>query len=249
MRITNGKNGKIMNNKKKILVFTGAGVSKESGIETFRDSADGLWNNYRIEDVASIQGWRKDKELVLEFYNKRRAQLKEVEPNLAHTLISKLQEDFDVTVVTQNVDNLHERAGSANVIHLHGELNKVRSTLDPKLVYNWTEDLNIGDKCEKDSQMRPHIVWFGEMLETKNTSSAIKAAQECDICIIVGTSMVVSPANEIPFHISEGTPLYCIDPDDLGFDVPSYMKHMFKHIKEPASTGMEQLYNQLTNER
>jgi len=150
---------------KKILVFTGAGVSKESGIETFRDSAESLWNNHRIEDVATAEAWRKDKELVLDFYNQRRKQLKEVEPNLAHDLIAKLEEKYQVTVVTQNVDNLHERAGSTNVIHLHGELTKVRSTLNPNLVYDWHDDCSLGDKCEKGSQLRPHIVWFSISLK------------------------------------------------------------------------------------
>jgi NAD-dependent deacetylase len=153
--------------KKKILVFSGAGVDKESGVETFRDSQDGLWNNNKIEDVATPDGWRRNKEKVLDFYNMRRAQLKEVEPNLAHQIIADLENEFDVTVVTQNVTNLHERAGSTKIIHLHGELTKVRSTLDSTLIYDWTEDCNLGDKCEKGSQLRPHIVWFGENLNPK----------------------------------------------------------------------------------
>lgn len=229
---------------KKILIFTGAGVSKESGIETFRDS-DGLWGNYNIMDVATPNGWRKDKEKVLEFYNLRRRQMKEVHPNLAHELISKLEDHFEVTLVTQNVDNLHERAGSTNIIHLHGELTKVRSTMDPTLIYDRDGDVNLGDKCEKGSQLRPHIVWFGEGLNPYFMSKAIESVVECDICVIIGTSMVVSPANEIPFHIKKGTPLYCIDPSELGFEVPDGMKETFTHIQEPATIGMEKLYNEL----
>lgn len=219
--------------RKKILVFTGAGVSKESGIETFRDSTESLWNNFKIEDVATIGAWRKNRELVLDFYNQRRAQLKTVEFNRAHELIAKLEDYFDVTVVTQNVDDLHEKAGSTNVIHLHGELNKVRSTIDSSLIYDWTEDLNVGDVCEKGHQLRPHIVWFGEGLDWKIMDSAMGAAFDCDICIVVGTSMLVSPANEIPFATKEETPVYYVDPGDKDFYVPDWKK--FIHIQENAS--------------
>ena len=234
-----------MKERKKILVFSGAGVSKESGIDTFRDF-DGLWNNYKIEDVATPNGWRKDKELVLDFYNQRRKELKHVQPNKAHELLAKLEENFDVINVTQNVDDLLERAGCSNVIHLHGELNKVRSTLNSKLVYDWTEDLNIGDKCEKGSQMRPHIVWFGEGLNENNVNNATIAAKECDICIVIGTSMQVSPANEIPFLTKYNTLIYYVDPGEKDFYVPEFRE--FKHIKEPATTGMEKLYNELTKQ-
>ena len=234
-----------MTERKKILVFSGAGVSKESGIDTFRDF-DGLWNNYKIEDVATPNGWKKDKELVLDFYNQRRKQLKDVLPNKAHELLAKLEENFDVINVTQNVDDLLERAGCSNVIHLHGELNKVRSTLNSKLVYDWTEDLNIGDKCEKGSQMRPHIVWFGEGLNENNVNNATLAAKECDICIVIGTSMQVSPANEIPFLTKWNTQIYYVDPGEKDFYVPEFRE--FKHIKEPATTGMEKLYNELTKQ-
>jgi NAD-dependent deacetylase len=234
-----------MTDRKKILVFSGAGLSKESGVETFRDS-DGLWNNYKIEDVATPKGWKKDKELVLDFYNQRRKQLKNVLPNKAHILLAKLEENFEVINITQNVDDLLERAGSTNVIHLHGELNKVRSTLNSKLVYDWTEDLNIGDKCEKGSQMRPHIVWFSEGLNEDNVNNATMAAKECDICIIIGTSMTVSPANEIPFLTKWNTQIYYVDPGEKDFYVPEFRE--FKHIKEPATTGMEKLYNELTKQ-
>lgn len=240
--------------KKKILVFTGAGVSAESGVETFRDS-NGLWNNHKISDVATPEGWRKNKQLVLDFYNGRRSQLKEVEPNLAHKIIAELENDFHVTVVTQNVDNLHERAGSTNVIHLHGELNKVRSTLDSTLVYDWSGDCNVGDKCEKGSQLRPHIVWFGENLNPKFIQMAEEAAHECDICIIVGTSMQVAPANQIPSLCKFGTPIYYVDPG-VGFNLPrwsdgnsrwaeniDYVDYI--HIQEIASIGMEKVKEEI----
>jgi len=243
--------------KKKILVFSGAGVDKESGVETFRDSQDGLWNNNKIEDVATPDGWRRNKEKVLDFYNMRRDQLKEVEPNLAHQIIADLENEFDVTVVTQNVTNLHERAGSTNVIHLHGELTKVRSTLDPNLIYDWTEDCNLGDKCEKGSQLRPHIIWFGENLNPKLIERAEESAFECDICIIVGTSMQVAPANQIPSLCKVGTPIYYVDPGE-GFNLPRWSDGNgrwsenvecinYTHIKEVASIGMEKVKNDLIN--
>jgi NAD-dependent deacetylase len=243
--------------KKKILVFTGAGVSAESGVATFRTGDDGLWYNHKVEDVATPDGWRRDKEKVLNFYNMRRAQLKDVEPNLAHQIISDLEKDFDVTVVTQNVDNLHERAGSTKVIHLHGELTKVRSTLDSTLVYDWTEDCNLGDKCEKGSQLRPHIVWFGENLNPKLIERSEDAAQECDFCIIVGTSMQVAPANQIPSLCRIGTPIYYVDPGD-GFNLPRWsdgngrwsenVEYVnYTHIKEVASIGMKKVKSEIEN--
>jgi NAD-dependent deacetylase len=233
--------------KKKILIFTGAGVSAESGVATFRTGDDGLWYNHKVEDVATFDGWRRDKEKVLNFYNMRRAQLKEVEPNLAHQIISDLEKDFDVTVITQNVDNLHERAGSTKVIHLHGELTKVRSTLDSTLVYDWTEDCNIGDKCEKGSQLRPHIVWFGENLNPKLIDRATEVAQECDVCIVVGTSMQVAPANQIPFLTKPNTLIYVVDPSDMDFYIDKQRKPFLEHIKDVASVGMEKIKNDLKN--
>ncbi len=176
---------------KKILVLTGAGISEESGIKTFRDSG-GLWEGHDIMEVASPQGWNKNKELVLEFYNLRRKQLQEVEPNDAHKLLVKLEEKYEVVIVTQNVDNLHERAGSKNIIHLHGELLKVRSTVNENLVYDWKEDIKLGDKCEKGSQLRPHIVWFGEAVPMM--SAALKEVIDTDIIIVIGTSLQVYPA-------------------------------------------------------
>jgi NAD-dependent deacetylase len=232
-------------NKKKVLIFTGAGVSVESGVPAFRVGDDGLWMNHKVEDVATPDGWRRDKEKVLNFYNMRRAQLKTIEPNLAHKIIAELENDFDVTVVTQNVDNLHERAGSTNIIHLHGELTKVRSTLDPSLVYDWTEDCNIGDKCERGSQLRPHIVWFGEDLDYKNTDLACDAASESDVCIVVGTSMKVSPANQIPFLTKAETLIFVVDPSEMDFYIDKQRRPFIEHVQDVASIGMEKVKQDL----
>jgi NAD-dependent deacetylase len=232
-------------NKKKVLIFTGAGVSVESGVPAFRVGDDGLWMNHKVEDVATPDGWRRDKEKVLNFYNMRRAQLKTIEPNLAHKIIAELENDFDVTVVTQNVDNLHERAGSTNIIHLHGELTKVRSTLDPSLVYDWTEDCNIGDKCERGSQLRPHIVWFGEDLDYKNTDLACDTALEADVCIVVGTSMKVSPANQIPFLTKPETLIFVVDPSEMDFYIDKQRRPFIEHVQDVASIGMEKVKQDL----
>lgn len=235
--------------KKKILIFSGAGVSKESGIETFRDSKDSLWNNYKIEDVATPDGWRKNRELVLDFYNQRRAQLKSVHPNNAHILISDLEKDFDVTIVTQNVDDLHERAGSTKIIHLHGELNKSKSTFPGSTeTYECLGDIKIGDKCPRGAQLRPHIVWFGEGLDPMNMKKAEMTAENCDICIIVGTSMQVFPANEIPFLTKEDCIIFYVDPNDNGFYIPEFRKPFFHHIKEPATTGMLKVVEIIRND-
>lgn len=237
--------------KKKILVFTGAGVSAESGIKTFRDSVDGLWYNFDVREVASIEGWRKDKYKVLDFYNKRRSELKSVEPNKAHQTIAALEKHFDVTVVTQNVDDLHERAGSTNIIHLHGELVKARGCLyenKPSPLDNVIDigynDINIGDKCiVTDSQLRPHIVWFGEPLDVTDLDNAKNLASEADICIVVGTSMQVSPANTIPFFTKKSAIIYYVDPSDVDFDIP--IGRDFRHLNESASSGLDKVYNDL----
>lgn len=233
---------------KKILIFTGAGVSKESGIETFRDVEDGLWNNYKIEDVATPDGWRKNRQIVLDFYNQRRAQLNTVEPNLAHKLIASLEKDFEVTVITQNVDNLHERAGSTNIIHLHGELTKSRSTFPGSTeTYDCPGDINLGDKCPRGSQLRPHIIWFGESLDPIKIKNAETESEKCDICIIVGTSMQVAPANQIPFLTKEDCLIYYIDPNDGDFYIPEFRLPYFKHIKEPATIGMQKVIDIIKN--
>ena len=237
--------------KPKILVFTGAGVSKESVIETFRDAKDGLWNNYSIKDVASIDGWKRDKQLVIDFYNKRREDSLLAKPNLAHDLIAKLEEEYDVTVVTQNVDYLHEQAGTTNgggeIIHLHGRLDRLRSTLDPKLTYSWDEPLKLGDKCDKGSQLRPDIIFFGEALDEDALNAAEYAARKCDVCIIVGTSMQVYPAADLPFKTKESTIIYYVDPSDINFYVPTYRKIFFYHIQKPATLGMQEVFDDLKN--
>lgn len=176
----------------KILVFSGAGISAESGLKTFRDSG-GLWENYQISEVASPAGWKKTPELLLDFYNQRREQAYKAKPNKAHRMLAKLQEKFAVTVVTQNVDNLHERAGSKNVIHLHGRLNQARSSIDASLVYDiGNKPILIGDKCEKNSQLRPNIVWFGEQVENLDLSA--RYMNEANKVLVIGTSLTVYPA-------------------------------------------------------
>lgn len=229
--------------KKKILVFSGAGVSAESGISTFRDS-NGLWENHSIEDVASPEGWRRNPQLVLDFYNKRRAQLKEVKPNQAHELIAALENKYDVTVVTQNVDNLHERAGSTQVIHLHGELTKARPVNRLDKTVDWTEDLCLGDVCENGFQLRPHIVWFGEMLNEDFIHASRSAAQSADTCIIVGTSLQVYPANEIPYFTKNTCPIYIIDPKASDLFVSG--NHSNIHVLNTiASKGMKIVWEKL----
>lgn len=195
--------------KKKIVVLTGSGISAESGIKTFRD-AGGLWEGFDVMQVASIDGWRKDRELVLNFYNDRRRQLKSVTPNLAHYALAELEKDFEVVIITQNVDDLHERAGSSHIIHLHGELKKVRSSLDERLVYAWEEDCKIGDRCEKNAQLRPHIVWFGETVPLLNTAQ--KEIMDADTVLIIGTSMQVYPAAGLVEWTPKGTKVYYVDP-------------------------------------
>ena len=170
--------------KKKVVVLTGAGISAESGIKTFRD-ADGLWEGHDVMAVASPEGWRKDKELVLDFYNQRRQQLKTVDPNAGHLSLVDLEENFEVVIITQNVDNLHERAGSSRIIHLHGELTKVRSTNNSTLIYDWDGDLVLGDKAEDGAQLRPHIVWFGE--DVPALQQAVHEISDAHFVIIVGT--------------------------------------------------------------
>lgn len=195
--------------KKKIVVLTGAGISAESGITTFRDS-DGLWEGHEVMDVASPEGFGKNPALVLDFYNQRRRQLLQVSPNKAHQALVTLEGHFDVSIITQNVDDLHERAGSSKVIHLHGELLKVRSTRNKNLILDWTSDLNLGDRCEQGHQLRPHIVWFGE--EVPELPNAIKLTSRADILIIIGTSMQVYPAAGLIDYVSPETPIYFIDP-------------------------------------
>ncbi len=195
--------------KQRVVVLTGAGVSAESGIKTFRDS-DGLWEGYNVMEVASPQGFKNNPGLVLDFYNQRRKQLFDVLPNKAHEALVDLENRYNVTIITQNVDDLHERAGSSHVVHLHGELLKVRSTVDENLVQDWKTDLNLGCFCPKGSQLRPHIVWFGE--EVPELDNAIKITQMADILIIIGTSMQVYPAASLVHYAPLRTPIYFVDP-------------------------------------
>ncbi|WP_186758659.1 SIR2 family NAD-dependent protein deacylase [Echinicola salinicaeni] len=221
--------------KKKLVVLSGAGISAESGIKTFRDS-DGLWENHDIMEVASPDGWRKNKEIVLEFYNQRRKQAQHVSPNAAHYGLADLENDFDVTIITQNIDNLHERAGSSKIIHLHGELFKSQSTLDPNLVYDMDSlEIKLGDKCEKGSQLRPFIVWFGEMVPMMDP--AIKATQEADIFVVIGTSLLVYPAASLLQYTNPSTPTYIID-----INIPETgLKDNLTVIQETASKGVSKL--------
>jgi NAD-dependent protein deacetylase/lipoamidase len=195
--------------KKHIVVLTGAGMSAESGIKTFRD-ADGLWEGHDVMEVASPQGFANNPELVLDFYNQRRKQLLEVKPNAAHYALAKLEADYKVSIVTQNVDDLHERAGNTNVVHLHGELLKARSTYNELDVMSWIHDINFGDLCSKGHQIRPHIVWFGEAVPMIET--AMQVCKTADILIIIGTSMQVYPAASLMHYVSESINIYYIDP-------------------------------------
>jgi NAD-dependent deacetylase len=230
--------------KKNLVVLTGAGVSAESGVSTFRDS-NGLWENHRVEDVASIEGWYRDPSLVLDFYNARRAQLATVKPNSAHYAIASLEDEWNVTVVTQNVDNLHERAGSTKIIHLHGELTKVRPEnccndqdgFSEETVFDIGYDtIQIGDKAPNGAQLRPHIVWFGEAVP--KIDQAIDAVEAADVILIVGTSLQVYPAAGLYAFAKAGTPIYIIDPAEV-----RVKDSRLTHIKDVATKGMETFKN------
>lgn len=218
---------------KKLVVLTGAGISAESGIKTFRDSG-GLWEGHRVEDVATPEGWRRDPEMVLEFYNQRRKQAVDVKPNRGHEILVELEQQYDVTVITQNVDNLHERAGSSKVIHLHGSLFESRSTKNPALIYpiaGW--ELKLGDVCELGSQLRPNIVWFGEAVPMIEVAADISSG--ADIFLVVGTSMVVYPAAGLIDYVPDRVKKYVVDPKK-----PEILHFPnLEFIAEKASTGME----------
>jgi NAD-dependent deacetylase len=219
--------------RKKLVVLTGAGISAESGLATFRDSG-GLWEGHRVEDVATPEAWRRDPAQVLEFYNQRRKKALEVKPNRGHEILQELEDQFDVTIITQNVDDLHERAGSNRVLHLHGSLFESRSSLDEDLVYKITGwELKIGDRCERGSQLRPNIVWFGEMVPMIEVASRIAA--DADIFLVVGTSLVVYPAAGLIHYVPLNSPKFVIDPNlpDIG-SIP-----FTTMIAEKASIGME----------
>jgi len=224
---------------KKLVVLTGAGISAESGIKTFRDS-DGLWEGHNVTDVATPEGWQKNPELVLDFYNQRRRQLHEVKPNEGHLILAELEKDFEVHIITQNVDNLHEAAGSTNVLHLHGELFKVRSTKNHNHILNWQHDLLLGDKDANGHQLRPHIVWFGEAVPA--LEEAIAIAQQADIFVVVGTSLQVYPAAGLMQYAGTDVPVYYIDPKPA--TIP-YLSNPLEVIAEIASTGMKILQAKL----
>ena len=228
---------------KKLVVLTGSGISAESGLKTFRETG-GLWEDYDVMQVASYDGWLRDPELILRFYNERRAQLKNAKPNAAHMGLVELEEYFDVTIVTQNVDNLHERAGSKEVVHLHGELTKVRSTKNEMLIYDiGYKDIVLGDTCEEGHQLRPHVVWFGEPVTA--IEHAARIAANADIFVVVGTSLVVYPAAGLIDYVPMETPIFLVDPNDPGTTL--YRKVEF--IKEKAGTGIGTLKQKLINYR
>ena len=222
---------------KKVVVLTGAGISAESGIKTFRDS-DGLWENYRVEEVATIEGYLQNKQLVLDFYNARRREVKNTKPNEGHKQLVRLEEKYDVQIITQNIDNLHEQAGSKNILHLHGEITKARSEKDPNLIpdlgYN---DIHLGDLASDGTQLRPHIVWFGEAVP--NIEPAAELCEKADYFIVVGTSLVVYPAAGLIHYVSRGAKCYLVDPK------PMAVSRTITTIAEPAGTGVKKVVDEL----
>ncbi|GHS88853.1 NAD-dependent protein deacylase [Synergistales bacterium] len=226
---------------KKLVILTGAGISAESGLKTFRDS-DGLWEEYNVMEVASVEGWERNPKLVVDFYNARRKQLKDAEPNEAHKILAELERDFDVRVITQNVDNLHERGGSTNVIHLHGELTKVRSVRNESLIKDiGYGEISYGQKGEDDSMLRPHIVWFGEAVPM--IEEAARVVREADIFAVIGSSLVVYPAAGLVSYMRPGTPAFLIDPNEIDMRLPSN----FTIIKDTATSGARKMRDILTD--
>lgn len=226
--------------KKKIVFLSGAGISAESGLKTFRDS-NGLWENHNIMDVASIEGWNKNPKLVLDFYNERRNQLNNSFPNIAHQLIAKLEEEYEVEIITQNVDDLHERANSKKVLHLHGELRKMCSERNKNIILDWNEDIKIGDLADDNSQLRPYIVWFGE--EVPKMHEAIEICKSADIFVIIGTSLQVYPAASLIDYVPKNAIIYLIDKK-----IPNNLFYInIRTIEKTASEGMEILYDELKN--
>ena len=225
---------------KKLTILSGAGISAESGIQTFRDG-DGLWENHNVTDVASPEGWRKDRALVLEFYNQRRRQLHEVEPNEAHKLVAELEKYFDVQIITQNIDDLHERAGSTKILHIHGELFKSCSCNNKKLIYEQKGDINIGDKAEDGAQLRPFIVWFGE--DVPLYQDAREMVKDSDILVVIGTSLQVYPAAGLIHDIKDDCLLIVINPNETGFGYGQRAVVM----KETATQGMKLFFDKLVN--
>lgn len=217
--------------KKKLVIFSGAGISAESGVQTFRDS-NGLWENHRVEDVASPEGFERNPQMVLDFYNARRRQLNEVLPNKAHLILAELEDDFDVNIITQNVDDLHERAGSTKVIHLHGELKKARPVNSESNIIPWEKDLNLGDLNFEGIQLRPHIVWFGEMVPEMD--KAIDLCSKADFFLVIGTSMSVYPAAGLIHYIPENCKVFVIDPN-----LSNTYTETENYFKTSATHGME----------
>ena len=227
---------------KKLVVLTGSGMSAESGLKTFRETG-GLWENYDVMEVASPEGWARNRELVLQFYNERRAQLKDAVPNAGHIGLKNLERDFEVCIITQNVDNLHEKAGSQHVLHLHGILTQARSTHDPNLVYDiGYGKINTGDTCEKGFQLRPNIVWFGEAVPAIEDAASV--ASTADIFVVIGTSLVVYPAAGLIDYVPRHVPVFLIDPNDVA--VPIHRPVEF--IKEKAGKGVAMLHEILLRE-
>lgn len=227
--------------KPNLIVLTGAGISAESGLSTFRDSG-GLWEGYDVMEVASPEGWEADPKMVLEFYNQRRLAARHAEPNLAHKLLAQLEAFYNVVVITQNVDDLHEQGGSSHVIHLHGELSQSRSTARASLIYDIEgTELNWGDTCELGSQLRPNIVWFGEMVPLLDT--AAEYVRQADVFAVIGTSLVVYPAASLIHYVPPGNPIYIIDPK---MPTVADSANLIK-IEKPATTGAQEMYNILVN--
>ena len=228
--------------KEKIIKFSGAGVSAESGLKTFRDN-NGLWENHKVTEVATPEAWKKDPEMVLRFYNMRRNQLQQVEPNPAHFALVELEKQFEVVVITQNIDDLHEQAGSSNVIHLHGELNKVRSEKYSNLIYKTNRDIKLGDQCEKGFQLRPHVVWFGE--EVPMMDKAIRELINAKYLLVIGTSLSVYPAANIAHYFPKQNPAFLIDPNIPEIDFDSN----WTLVKEVASVGVPIVVKKLLNKK
>ena len=225
--------------KKKVIVLTGAGISAESGISTFRDS-DGLWEQYRVEDVATYDAYLRNPELVLNFYNERRRQLFQVKPNEGHRQLVRLEEKYDVHIITQNIDNLHEQAGSTQVLHLHGELTKARSDRNDDLIIDIGDrDIHLGDKAPDGAQLRPHIVWFGEAVP--NIEPAAELCEKADYFIVVGTSMNVYPAAGLIHYVPRSTPCYLVDPKAVPISRPITI------FQEKAGTGVKKVVDELLN--
>ena len=231
----------VANKKKKLVVLTGAGISAESGIKTFRD-ANGLWEGHNVMDVASLEGWHRNKVLVLDFYNQRRRQLHGVKPNFGHIVLAELEKEFDVHIITQNVDNLHEQAGSNKVLHLHGELLKVRSTVDETYILDWNDDLNDGDLDDEGNQLRPHIVWFGEAVPALDEAIAI--TKTADYLAIIGTSLQVYPAAGLLHYAKSSVPVFYIDPKPVAiYDLQNPLEIIPMIASEGVPLLREKMYN------